>query len=165
MNAPLLDGQVGVIIALMIGELRYMPTLNRISTAIVGEAAALWRQCPSALLVCESEPMRQHALRLGVPADRLRTLPQPHGHKTRLVAEWLSAHRREFPDGPWTMCTHTLHAARAQRMLAKLGLDVVRHDIHVPFDESDADWKLRSERWFRFHNVAADVYCRFRAWL
>ena len=158
--------QQGVIVALMIGELRWQPTLNRISSEVVERAVEVWRADPSTLLICESELMRQHALRQGVPADRVRTaLPQPSGHTTRLVAEWLSGNRHDLPGDPWTIVTHSLHAKRAVRILGRCGLRVDAVGVDAPFAMSDRDWKLRSEPIFRAYNAVAWVYCWLRGWV
>src|SRR5712671_3910715 len=80
------------VVALMIGELDYMPldraqgrrVLNRISTAIVARAVAVWREAPGSVLICESMPMAAEAIRLGVdPGEVVTALPQPLGHSSR----------------------------------------------------------------------------------
>jgi uncharacterized SAM-binding protein YcdF (DUF218 family) len=160
------DAAPRVILALLIGELIYQPRLNPITSRIVERAVAVWHEHPDALLVCEAEPMRQLALRLGVPPDRVVTaLPQPHGHTTRRLAEWLQGQRAQLPNGPWWMLTHQLHAARAAAMLARCGLPVQPVGVDAPFEPDDADWKLRSDAWFRFYNAGAGIYCRLRGWL
>ena len=156
----------GVVVALMIGELRWQPRLNRISSEVVERAVEVWRLAPSKLLICESEPMRQHALQQGVAADRVRTaLPQPSGHTTRLLAEWLGRNRRELPAQPWTIVTHSLHARRAVRIFGRCGLSVMAVGIDSAFEMSDRDWKLRSKSVFRAYNAVAWVYCWLRGWV
>lgn len=156
----------GVVVALMIGELRWQPRLNRISSEVVERAAEVWRSDPSALLVCESELMRQHALQQGVPADCVRTaLPQPSGHTTRLLAEWLGRNRRELPAQPWTIVTHSLHARRAVRIFGRCGLSVTAVGVDSAFEMSDRDWKLRSTAIFRAYNTVAWAYCWLRGWV
>ena len=155
-----------VVVALMIGELRWQPRLNRISSDVVERAAEVWRSDPSALLICESELMRQHALQQGVPAECVRTaLPQPSGHTTRLLAEWLNRNRRDLPAEPWTIVTHSLHAGRAVRILGRCGLRVNAVGVDSAFEMSDLDWKLRSEPIFRTYNTVAWVYCWLRGWV
>lgn len=155
-----------LILALMIGELEYQPTINRISQSIVEHAVAAWRKNPAALLVCESEPMTAAARALGVPAEKVMTaLPQDRGHTTRLVAEWLSRNRTALPDQPWLICTHKLHASRASRVLRKSGLAGTTSEIDTAFDGNDADWKLRSRGAFLFYNLLAEIYCRWRGWV
>lgn len=150
----------------MIGELQFQPTINSISSRIVEHAVGLWAANPEAILVCESEPMSAAASRLGVPTDRLLTaLPQPRGHTTRLVAQWLSENRERLPKGQWVICTHRLHSDRAWRILRKCGVDGVPSPIDASFDSGDRDWKLRSEAAFRLYNAGAEVYCRLRGWL
>jgi len=160
------DVAPGVIVALLIGELAYQRRLNAITCRIVEHAIAMWRRHPSAILVCEAEPMRWLAEQAGVPSTRLLTaLPQPKGHTTRLLAEWLRDNRPRLPGRPWWIVTHDLHASRATRLLARCGLDIRAVGVSAPFDSSDADWKLRSARRFRVYNLAAGLYCRSRGWL
>lgn len=153
-----------VVVALMIGELSYMPRLNRISAAIVGRAVEMYRATPGNVLVCESAPMAAEAVRLGVnPAEVVTALPQPAGHTTRLVALWLagSPYARQ---SVW-LVTHALHAERSVRIFSKLGLSARPVSLALPFDGTDPDWKLRSAMAFRLYNAAACVYCRCRGWL
>lgn len=155
-----------MIVALMIGELHWMPRLNHISSEIVRKSVDIWRQCPGALLVCESEPMRKLAEELGVPAASLWTaLPQPSGHKTRLLALALLPQRDRFPAGEWMIVTHELHEARAKRIFERCGLQVSSTGLAVPFARDDHDWKLRSAGIFRVYNTIAWVYCGMRGWV
>lgn len=148
----------------MIGELDYMSGLNRISTAIVARAVAVWRETPGSVLVCESTPMAAEARKLGVPpADVVTALPQALGHTTRLVALWLS--REGYRRAPVTIVTHAMHVRRAVRILARAGVEASAVSLDLPFDPKDPDWKLRSAGMFRAYNVAANVYCWLRGWI
>lgn len=152
------------IVALMIGELEYMSGLNRISTAIVEHAVAVWRATPGSVLICESAPMTAAAIALGVAEhDVVTALPQPTGHITRLVALWLA-------DSPYTarparLVTHSMHARRAVRIFEKVGIAATAIGLDLPFDPRDGDWKLRSAGVFRVYNVIADLYGRCRGWV
>src|SRR5476651_695743 len=107
------------VLALMIGELRYMPALNWISTAIVGRAVEMHRATPGSVLICESAPMAAEAIRRGVnPSGVVTALPQPAGHTTRLVALWLAG--SPYAGRPVRLVTHTLHASRSVKIFAKL---------------------------------------------
>ena len=78
----------GAVVALLIGELHYMNGLNRMSTAIVEHAVALWRAQSGGVLICEAAPMVAVARGLGVPEERIRiAIPEPAGHTTRWAAE------------------------------------------------------------------------------
>lgn len=152
------------IVALMIGELEYMSGLNRMSTAIVEQAVTVWRQTPGSVLICESAPMATEAMRLGITAsDIITALPQPLGHTTRLVAQWLAG--SPYAHRPVRLVTHTIHARRAIRIFAKVGITATAIEMDLPFDCRDADWKLRSARVFRVYNLAAHIYCVCRGWI
>ncbi len=155
-----------VIVALLIGELPYQPRLNAITSRIVEHAAAAWKRHPEAVVVCEAEPMRRLAADIGVPDDQLVTaLPQPAGHTTRKLIDWLLQHRDRLPAGCWWLMTHDLHAPRAARMFARGGIDAVPVPVSAPFDAGDADWKLRSAAHFRAYDRGALLYCRLRGWV
>src|SRR5262245_9870646 len=148
----------------MIGELNYMSGLNAVSAAIVRRAIDVWRETPGAALICESAPMTAEAVRLGVaPEDVITALPQPSGHTTRLVALWLARSRQ--PSGPVCLVTHAMHAGRAVRIFARVGIPASAVPIELPFNPADRDWKLRSAAVFRVYTLAAYVYCRLRGWL
>ena len=152
------------VIALMIGEVDYMSTLNRISAGIVERAVAVWRETPGGVLICESAPMAAEAMRLGVAeSDVVTALPQPLGHTTRLVALWLA--RSPCARGPVRLVTHAIHARRAIRIFAKVGIVASAVGMDLPFDREDPDWKLRSAGIFRVYNMAAHVYCVCRRWV
>jgi hypothetical protein len=156
--------QAPIVIALMIGELDYMPVLNAISRAIVARAVAVWRSTPGAALVCESEPMALEAIRLGVArGDVVTALPQSLGHTTRLVAQWMAA--SEFAQRPAILVTHAMHAPRSVRIFSRLGLTAEAVSLNLPFDPRDRDWKLRSAAIFRFYNILAYAYCYARRWI
>jgi uncharacterized SAM-binding protein YcdF (DUF218 family) len=155
-----------MIIALMIGELQYQRTLNPISTRIIERAVELWRTTPQDLLACESQLMTDLAVRLGVPAARVRTAcPESRGQTTRAVAEWA----RRTPDvldaQRLRVVTHRLHVGRTRRIFRKLGLDGEFEGLAIPFDWADRDWKLRSGLVFRAYNLAAYAYCASRRWV
>jgi hypothetical protein len=153
-----------VIVALMIGELPYMPGLNRISTRIVERSVQVWREHPGSVLICESQPMSVAAKQLGVPDAALITaLPQATGHTTRRVASWLadSEHRRSDV----LLVTHAIHAPRAVKVFAKLGITAAAEGLDLGFDRNDPDWKLRSRTVFRVYNSAAHIYCICRGWV
>jgi hypothetical protein len=153
-----------VVIALMIGELAYMRTLNRISADIVARAVAVLRETPGSVLICESAPMTAEAIRLGVAeSDVVTALPQRVGHVTRLVALWLA--RSPYARGPVRLVTHALHARRAIRVFAKVGINASAVGLDLPFNREDPDWKLRSAGIFRAYNIAAYVYCVCRGWV
>src|SRR4029079_8334219 len=102
----------------MIGELDYMTSLNRISSAIVDRAVDEVRARPHAMLVCESRPMTDRALSRGLdPARVVTALPQPRGHTTRLLAEWLA--QSPYAGEDVMIVTHTLHAARSRRIFTR----------------------------------------------
>lgn len=150
----------------MIGELKYQRVVNPISAAIVQRAAEIWRSHPRALVICESEPMRQLAEEYGVPVSHLLTaLPEHSGHTTIKVVRWIKRHRHALPSGAIWMLTHSMHIRRATRMFAKHGISVVPTPVHAPFSLADSDWKLRSEKAFAVYNSLATVYCRLRGWL
>ena len=152
------------VVALMIGELSYMPGLNRISKAIVERAVEIHRATPGSTLICESLPMAAEAIELGVnPAEVVTALPQPAGHTTRLVAVWLAASL--YARRPLRLVTHAIHARRSVRIFAHVGLSATAVPLDVPFDPRDPDWKLRSAAIFHLYNGAAYVYCRYRGWL
>ncbi len=152
------------VVALMIGELSYMPVLNRISKAIVARAVELHRAMPGSLLICESSPMTAEAIRLGVhPSEVVTALPQAAGHTTRLVAQWLAG--SPYSRYSLSLVTHALHAGRSVRIFSKLGLSAAPVAVDLPFDRGDPDWKLRSAPIFRLYNAAAYVYCACRGWL
>ncbi len=154
-----------VIVALLIGELHYQ-AMNAITRQIVEQAATLWKQHPTAMLVCETERMRALAQQFGVASDRLVTaLPQDSGQTTRKLASWLAAHRSRFSLGSIWIVTHRFHATRAARMFRACGLDVRAIDVAAPFHISDPDWKLQSEWRFRLYNTGAAAYCWLRGWL
>jgi hypothetical protein len=153
-----------VIVALMIGELPYMSGLNRISTRIVERSVEVWRQRPGGILVCESQPMSHVARGLGVPDAALITaLPQASGHTTRLVADWLAGSGHRCSDV--LLVTHALHAPRAVRVFAKLGIAATAEGLDLAFDRHDPDWKLRSRNVFQVYNFAAHIYCVCRGWV
>jgi hypothetical protein len=152
------------VVALMIGELNYMPALNRISSAIVARAVAIWRETPGSVLICESAPMAAEAVRLGVdPGDVLTALPQPLGHTTRLVALWMAA--SPYAAHRAVLVTHAMHAPRSLRIFSKVGIAADAVPLDVPFDADDPDWKLRSVGMFRAYNAAAHLYGLCRGWL
>ena len=152
------------IVALMIGELDDMPTLNRISALIVERAVSLWRDAPGSVLVCESAPMAVEAIRLGMaPSDVTTALPQPLGHTTRLVALWLA--RSPHGRGPVRLVTHALHARRAIGIFRKVGIQATATGLDLTFDREDPDWKLRSVGAFRVYNAAAHIYGLCRGWV
>jgi hypothetical protein len=154
-----------VIIALMIGELKYQPTLNTISTAITKAAVDLWQRHPGTLLICESEPMRQAALKLDVPQSSVRVaLEQANGHTTRRLAEWLRASKPTLPAGNWWAITHSIHANRASRILARCHVTAKIFHVDSAFDRADLDWKLRSAGRFKAYNHLAGIYCSLRRW-
>lgn len=155
-----------MIVALMIGELKYQPKLNAITSAIVETAVKAWRSFPSATLVCEAEPMARLASAFGVFGTQLHTaVPAARGHTTRKLAEWLRA-RPVLPgrSALWVI-THSLHADRARRIMERCGVHATCLELNTPFLPADADWKLRSALHFRLYNIAAEVYCRCRGWL
>jgi len=153
------------VVALLIGELSYMTTLNRITTQIVERAVARWRERRGAVLICEAEPMAALARSLGVPDESLRVaIPEPGGHTTRWAAERIAA----MPDhGSRTLVlvTHRLHGRRAARIFHALGMRTKVDGLDLPFARRDADWKLRSTAIFRAYNTAAWGYCFLRGWL
>ena len=152
------------IVALMIGELDYMSSLNRISTHIVERAVAEWRRTPGSALICESAPMAAEAVRLGVAESDVTTaLTQPLGHTTRLVALWYA--RSPYGRGPARLVTHAMHARRAVRIFEKTGTEATAIGLDLAFDREDPDWKLRGAGVFRAYNMAAHVYCVCRGWL
>lgn len=153
-----------VVIALMIGELDYMVSLNPISTAIVERAVTLWRATSGSVLICESAPMTDVARRMGVAAsDVVTALPQPLGHTTRLVALWLACSL--YAQARVQLVTHAMHARRAVKIFAKVGIEASAIGLDLPFDSADPDWKLRSAGIFRAYNVAAHLYCVCRGWV
>ena len=153
------------IVALLIGELSYMTSLNRITTQIVERAVARWRERPGAVLICECEPMAAVARSLGVPEASLRVaIPEPSGHTTRWLVERIAAmpdHRTRI----LVLVTHRLHGRRAARMFFALGMRSRVDGLDLPFSPDDADWKLRSALIFRAYNTAAWGYCFLRGWL
>jgi uncharacterized SAM-binding protein YcdF (DUF218 family) len=152
------------VVALMIGELSYMPMLNRISKAIVARAVEMHRATPGSLLICESAPMTAEAVRLGVhPSEVVTALPQAAGHTTRLVALWFA--RSLYAGRPVRLVTHTLHARRSVRIFSKMGIPADPVPLDLPFERDDPDWKLRSAVHFKLYSAAAHVYCRCRGWL
>jgi len=152
------------IVALMIGELDYMSALNAVSCSIVERAVAIWRATPGSVLICESGPMAAEARRLGVAAsDVVTALPQPLGHTTRLVALWLAGNG--YDGGRVILVTHAMHASRAVRILARVGVKASAIGMDLPFDRNDPDWKLRSAGMFRLYNAAAYLYCLVRGWV
>ncbi len=154
-----------VIVALLIGELHYQ-AMNAITRQIVGQAATLWKQHPTAMLICETEPMRALAQQFGVAQHRLvAALPQDSDQTTRKLAIWLAMHRATFSSGSVWIVTHRLHADRAARMFRVCGLDVMAINVAAPFLISDPDWKLQSEWRFRLYNAGAAAYCWLRGWL
>ena len=149
---------------MMIGELDYMPVLNRISVAIVARAVTVWRETPGSVLICESAPMAAEAIRLGVdPAEVVAALPQSLGHTTRLVALWMAA--SPYAGRRAVLVTHAMHAPRSLRIFSKVGMTADAVPMDLPFDGHDPDWKLRSSGIFRVYNTVAHVYCRCRGWL
>lgn len=153
------------VVALLIGELSYMTSLNRITSAIVERAVAVWRKRPGAILICEAEPMAALARTLGVPAECVRVaIPEPGGHTTRWAAERIRA-MADLGTRPLLLVTHRLHGRRAARMFSALNMRVEVEEVDAPFDRGDADWKLRSEAVFRAYNAGAWVYCFARGWL
>jgi hypothetical protein len=153
------------IVALLIGELPYMTTLNAITTRIAEHAVELWRQQPGTLLICECEPMAAVARRMGVPDVSLRVaIPEPDGHTTWWAASRIAA----MPDAAGralVLVTHQLHGARAARMFRKTGFRTTLVGLALPFNAQDPDWKLRSEGIFRVYNAIAWVYCFARGWV
>lgn len=155
-----------MIVALMIGELKYQPEINSITSQIVRTAVEVWWSFLSATLVCEAEPMAQLASRLGVPASRLVIpIPGSRGHTTRKVAEWLQARAALPKRSSLWLVTHTLHSDRARRILERGGVQATCLGLDLPFSRRDSDWKLRSDMRFRLYNMAAALYCRCRGWL
>ena len=153
----------GAVLALMIGELNYMSPLNRISTIIVDRAVAIWRRTPGEVLICESAPMAAQAIKLGVAESAVVTaLPQRTGHTTRLVAQWFAA--SPFCGGDLRLITHAIHAGRAGRTFARLGIAATVIGLDIPFDREDPDWKLRSAPLFRAYNAVALLYGVCRGW-
>ena len=153
------------VVALLIGELSYMTSLNRITTAIVERAVSFWRKRPGAILICECEPMAALARSLGVPAESVRVaIPEPGGHTTRWAAERVRA-MDDLGTRPLQLVTHRLHGRRASRMFSALHLRVEVEEVDAPFERSDPDWKLRSSAIFRLYNTGAWVYCYARGWL
>lgn len=147
------------VVALMIGELKYQPVLNSITTAIVSAAVDRWQAgARGGVLVCESPPMSTLARELGVPAECVWTAdPRPAGHTTRAVAkaiESVPALRLQR----WHVITHCLHAKRASAIFANVGLVCEFEGLDLPFNRSDPDWKLTSSLMFRLYNVAASVH-------
>jgi hypothetical protein len=160
------EARGATIVGLMIGELRYQPVLNQITTQIVKCSVELWRVAPGGLLVCESKPMSELAARLGAPSEQLYTAIAGNSrHTTRGVAEWLHDAPKTVRDRPLRIVTHRLHVARARRVFAKIGLEGDFVGLDVPFDSLDRDWKLRTPELFRRYNALADVYCAFRGWV
>ena len=154
-----------VFVGLLIGELHYQ-AMNAITRQIVEQAATLWKQYPTAMLVCETEPMRALAQQFGVaPGSLVAALPQDSGQTTRKLAIWLAKHRPTFSSGSIWIVTHRLHASRAARMFRVCGLGVTAITVAAPFHVSDPDWKLRSEWRFRLYNAGAAAYCWLRGWL
>jgi len=153
------------IVALLVGELRYMTHLNTITTRIVEHAVALWRRRPRALLICEAEPMAAVARQLGVPAASIRVaVPEAGGHTTRWAAERICA-MSDLGTESVLLVTHRLHGARARRIFRAAGLDAALDAVEVPFQANDPDWKLRSSAIFRVYNTGAWAYCFARGWL
>lgn len=153
------------IVALLIGELSYMTALNPITTRIVERAVALWQRHPGAVLICEAEPMAAMARRLGVPDVSLRVaIPEPGGHTTRWCAERVAV-MPTSGNRILVLVTHRLHARRAGKMFAALGLRSRLDGLDLPFDRRDPDWKLRSSAIFKFYNAGAWVYGFLRGWL
>ena len=153
------------IVALLIGELRYMTQLNRVTTRIVEHAVSDWRAHPSTLLICEAEPMAVLAASLGVPRELIRTaIPEAGGHTTRWAAERVRA-MADSGSRSLRLVTHRLHAPRAARMFRALKMQVELEGLDLPFDRDDPDWKLRSESAFRAYNMAASAYCLARGWM
>jgi uncharacterized SAM-binding protein YcdF (DUF218 family) len=108
--------------------------------------------------------MTDRALSRGLDHGRLVTaLPQPRGHTTRLLAEWLA--RSPYAGEDVMIVTHALHAARSRRIFARLGIRAIPVSLDLRFDPADPDWKLRSARIFRFYNGLAWVYCFARRWV
>jgi len=155
-----------MIVALMIGELKYQPVLNQITTGIVRTAVELWRSFPSATLVCEAAPMAELAARLGVSPTRLETaIRADRGHTTRKVAKWLQARGGIPSEERFWVITHLLHAERAARVFARCGLRAAFIPLEVPFSAGDPDWKLKSDRMFRMYNHAATLLCQLLRWV
>ncbi|HYE84966.1 MAG TPA: YdcF family protein [Vicinamibacterales bacterium] len=153
------------VVALLIGELSYMNALNPISTRIVERAVEVWRRHPQGLLICEAEPMAAVARSLGVPEASLRVaIPEPGGHTTRWCAQRI-AQMHKSGTHILVLVTHRLHARRAGKMFAALGLRTRLDGLDVPFDRGDPDWKLRSTTIFKIYNAGAWVYCLLRGWL
>lgn len=161
---PARADEAPVIVALLIGELSYMTTLNAITTQIVDRAVDLWRRHDGAILICEAEPMAAVARSRGVPDASLRVaIPEPGGHTTRWAAQRITA----MPESTrtLTLVTHRLHGPRAARMFRSLGLRVTVEGLDLPFNPQDSDWKLRSTTIFNVYNTGAWVYCFARGWL
>jgi DUF218 domain len=155
-----------LILALMIGELKHQPTVNGVTTEIVHHAVRLWREAPDALLACESEPMAELAAHLGIPRARLRTaIVGVRRHTTRLVAEWLRDADETTRKRQVLIVTHRLHAERARRVFAKVGIHTETVGLDIPFRWPDRDWKLRSSVVFSVYNVLAHAYCACRGWV
>ena len=165
-SGPVEPGAPEMIVAMMIGELRYQPELNSITTQIVGTAVKVWQSFRSATLVCEAAPMASLASRLGVPTTHLAiAIPGSGGHTTRKVAEWLRA-RLALPScGSLWVITHVLHADRARRILERCRIQAACFGLDIPFPPRDLDWKLRSALRFRLYNLGAEVYCQSKGWL
>ncbi len=141
-----------------------MRSLNAISRAIVHRAVELWRETPGSTLVCESEPMAAEAMRLGVArADVVTALPQPLGHTTRLVAQWMAS--SPYASRRAILVTHAMHAPRSVRIFDRLGIRADAMPLDLPFNRADGDWKLRSASIFRIYNGVAYVYCFLRRWI
>jgi len=155
----------GWIVALLMGELRYMTGVNSITSRIVEGAVSLWRERTDAILICEAEPMGELARKLGVPAESVRVaVPEAGGHTTRLAALRVRA-MPDLGNRSLKLVTHRLHSDRAARIFGRLGLSVDVAGLDIPFDRRDSDWKLRSEANFRFYNQGAWIYCFARGWL
>lgn len=162
--APPLDDRPWIV-ALLIGELPYMTTLNAITTRIAEHAVALWQRQPDTLLICECEPMAAVARAHGVPERSLRVaIPEADGHTTRWAASRIAA-MPGAAQRQLMLVTHRLHGPRAARMFRKLGFRTTLVGLDLPFNAQDPDWKLRSQTVFRVYNAMAWVYCAARGWV
>lgn len=160
------QGFPDAIVALMIGELRYQPTLNSITARIVETSVELWFENQSAILVCEAQPMTQYAAHLDVPKQHLMTaISAKRGHTTRQVAEWLRVTRPLNRCRKIWVVTHRLHAKRAERIFARCQLEATFIPVNAPFSSHDSDWKLRSPILFQIYDLGASIYCHFRGWI